>query len=140
MQLRSESRVARTIAWSIGVGLALTILAGVRTTDTRAESAARLCDSSSASRIPQPTARHLAAAGLARLPIAPKRKRVDLVARPFSNSTSITNPLFPISKLRSAILNGRVSGKVFRVETTLLPDTRIVEWRKGQCVRTLVSQ
>jgi len=29
---------------------------------------------------------------------------------------------------------------VFRVETTLLPDTRIVEWRKGQCVRTLVSQ
>ena len=29
---------------------------------------------------------------------------------------------------------------MFRVETTLLPDTRIVEWRKGQCVRTLVSQ
>jgi len=88
----------------------------------------------------QPTARHLKAAGLEGLPIATKRKRVDLVAPPFSNSTNITNPLFPISRLHSAILNGRVSGKVFRVETTLLPDTRIIEWRKGQCVRTLVSQ
>lgn len=52
----------------------------------------------------------------------------------------MTNPLFPISKLHSAILNGKVSGKAFRVETTLLPDTRIIEWSKGQCVRTVVSQ
>ncbi|MEJ7566759.1 MAG: hypothetical protein WKF41_00705 [Gaiellaceae bacterium] len=56
------------------------------------------------------------------------------------NSTDVTNPLFPISNLRSAILNGKVGGKSFRVETTLLPDTRVIEWRKGSGVRTLVSQ
>ena len=100
----------------------------------------RLCTSGGAARIPQPTARHLAAAGLKRLPVAPRTKQVDLLAPPFSNSTDVTNPLFPISNLRSAILNGKVGGKSFRVETTLLPDTRVIEWRKGSCVRTLVSQ
>jgi hypothetical protein len=100
----------------------------------------RPCNVSTATRIPQPTAAHLAAAGLSRLPVAPVRKRVDLVAARFSNSTRVTNPLFPISKLQSAILNGRVSSEAFRVETTLLPDTRIIEWSAGQCVKTLVSQ
>jgi hypothetical protein len=79
-------------------------------------------------------------AGLGRLPVAPVERRVDLVAPPFSDSTSITNPLFPISNLRSALLNGKVDGKAFRTETTLLPETRIIEWSPGQCVKTLVSQ
>jgi hypothetical protein len=34
---------------------------------------------------------------------------------------------------------GRVDGKAFRTEVTLLPDTRIVEWQ-GQQVETLISQ
>ncbi|MGI8861937.1 MAG: hypothetical protein ACR2GV_04340 [Gaiellaceae bacterium] len=108
--------------------------------DSGTATAARPCASSAPTHIPQPTSRELAAAGLKGLPLAPKRKRVDLVAPRFSNSANVTNPLFPISKLHSAILNGKVSGKVFRVETTLLPDTRIIEWKNGKCVWTLVSQ
>ena len=98
------------------------------------------CADSVATPVPQPTAAQMAAAGLAEIPVAPLSQRVDLVAPPFSNPTSVTNPLFPISDLRSVVLNGRVDGKAFRTETTLLPDTRVVEWSPGQCVRTLVSQ
>jgi hypothetical protein len=88
--------------------------------------------------IPQPTAAHLAAAGLD-IPVAPKGDRVDLVAPSFSQPTKITNPLFPISDLPSAILAGKVEGKDFKTETTLLPGTRIIKWRGGQ-IETLVSQ
>jgi len=70
---------------------------------------------------------------------APKSTRVDLAVPSFSNSTEITNPLFPISRLRSTVLLGHVDDKPFRTETTLLPGTRTVEWN-GQKVRTLVSQ
>ena len=82
----------------------------------------------------------MAAAGLGRLPVAAQDQRVDLVAPPFSDPTSVTNPLFPIAKLESVVLNGRVDGKAFRTETTLVPETRIVEWSEGQCVKALVSQ
>jgi hypothetical protein len=82
----------------------------------------------------------LVAAGLGKLPIAPAAKRVDLVAPPFSRSTEVTNPLFPISDLRSAVINGHVDGKPLKIETTLLPETQVMEWSPGQCVRTLVSQ
>ena len=98
------------------------------------------CNDSVATAVPQPTAAQLDAAGLGRLPLAPDDRRVDLVAPPFSDSTSITNPLFPISNLRSAILNGHEEDAPLKIETTLLPDTRVLEWRPGQCVRTLVSQ
>ncbi|MGH3051411.1 MAG: hypothetical protein ACRDM8_00445, partial [Gaiellaceae bacterium] len=81
-----------------------------------------------------------AAAGMGGLPVAPDARRVDLVAPAFSRPTEVTNPLFPISNLHSVVLNGKVAGKPFRTETTLLPTTRIVEWTDGQCVRTLVSQ
>ncbi len=144
MRVRNRTRALQATAASIGAGIAVTLLvaagSGAARDVTPGTSAARICGSSSAARIPQPTARHLAAAGLGRLPIAPKGKRVDLVAPRFSNSTNVTNPLFPISRLHSAILNGVVGGKTFRVETTLLPDTRIIEWSKGKCVKTLVSQ
>src|SRR5207342_1468559 len=66
--------------------------------------------------------------------------RRDLVAAPFSDPTAITNALFPIADLDSAILNGHVDGKPFYTETTLLPFTRIIEWTPGQCVRVLTSQ
>jgi hypothetical protein len=98
------------------------------------------CRDSVATAVPQPTAAQLAAAGLSAFPLAPDNRRADLVAPPFSNSTAITNPLFPISSLRSAILNGHVDESPLKIETTLLPDTRVIEWSPGQCVRTLVSQ
>ena len=101
---------------------------------------ARACTPSVATPVPQPSRAQMTASGLGRLPVAPDAERVDLVAPPFSNPTSVTNPLFPISRLDSVVLNGRVDGKAFRTETTLLPETRVIEWSPGQCVRTLVSQ
>ncbi len=98
------------------------------------------CQTSVSEVIPQPSAEQLDAAGLGDVPLAPDSARRDLVAAPFSESTSVTHPLFPIRDLRSAILNGRVDGKVFHTETTLLPITQIIEWTPGQCVRVLVSQ
>ena len=69
------------------------------------------------------------------------RRRVDLVAPPFSNSHHRhATRCSRSASLRSAILNGRADGRRLKIETTLLPDTRVIEWRPGQCVRTLVSQ
>jgi hypothetical protein len=90
--------------------------------------------------IPQPSEAQLRAAGLGKLPVAPESERVDVAAPTFSNPTDVTNPLFPISGLHSAILSGRVDDKAFHTETTLLPQTRIIEWAPGQQVETLVSQ
>lgn len=98
------------------------------------------CVASVTTNVPQPTAAQLAAAGLDKLPVAPIANRIDLVAAPFSNPTAVSNPLFPIRDLTSAVLNGVVDGKVFRTETTLLPDTRVIQWSPGQCIETLVSQ
>jgi hypothetical protein len=64
---------------------------------------------------------------------------VDLAAPPFSNPTEITNPLFPIGEMPSAILSGKVDGRDFKAETTVLKETRIIEWRGGQ-IEALVSQ
>lgn len=98
------------------------------------------CEATAATDVPQPTAEQLAAAGLADIPLAPESARRDLVAGPFSDPTAVTNPLFPIAELDSAILNGRVDGLPFYTETTLLPFTRLIEWTPGQCLRVLVSQ
>jgi hypothetical protein len=98
------------------------------------------CQDSVSTAVPQPTQAQLDAAGLGDLPLAPDSARRDLVAAPFSDPTAVTNPLFPIADLDSAILNGHVDGKVFHTETTLLPVTKLIEWTPGQCVRVLVSQ
>lgn len=89
--------------------------------------------------IPQPSTSQLEAAGLEKLPLAPKSRRVDLTMPPLTNPTEVTNPLFPISDLHSAILSGRVDGEPFHTETTLLPETRIIEW-EGRRIEALVSQ
>ena len=70
---------------------------------------------------------------------APTAARVDIAAPTFTDPTSITNPLFPISRLDSAVLLGQVDGKPFRSETTLLPNKGSVTWR-GQKVPVLLSQ
>jgi hypothetical protein len=69
----------------------------------------------------------------------PKGRRVDLEAPSFSNPTEITNPLNPISRLRSALLLGHVEGMPLRVETTLLPGSVTVEWG-GRKIKALTSQ
>jgi len=96
------------------------------------------CQTSVETPVPQPSRAQLQAAGLAKLTLA--SDRVDLVAPPFSRPTEITNPLFPISGLQSAVLNGVVEDKPFRTETTLLPTTAVLEWSDGQCVKVLISQ
>ncbi len=73
------------------------------------------------------------------LTVAPESERVDLASPTFSDPTNVSNPLFPVSKQESVLLLGRVDGKPFRTEVTLLPETRIVEWQ-GQQVEVLVSQ
>jgi hypothetical protein len=70
---------------------------------------------------------------------APTNRRVDLAAPSFSDSTEITNPLNPISRLGSTVLLGQVDDKPFRTETTLLPGTKNIEWN-GQKVQALASQ
>ncbi len=70
---------------------------------------------------------------------APDSARADLITPTFSNPTNITNPLFPINDLHSTILLGSIDGRLFRAETTLLPETKVIEWN-GQQIETLVSQ
>ena len=70
---------------------------------------------------------------------APHGDRIDLARPRFSHPTSITNPLFPISGLRSAVLLGHAAGKPFRSETTLLPGIETIAW-DGQRIQTRVSQ
>jgi hypothetical protein len=66
-------------------------------------------------------------------------ERVDLTRPTFSHSTEVSNPLFPISRLHSAVLLGHVDGKPFRTETSLLPWTSTVTW-DGMKIRVLLSQ
>jgi hypothetical protein len=66
--------------------------------------------------------------------------RVDLFEPVFSaNSAKITNPLNPVSELKSGVFLGQVDGLPFRTETTVLPNTRIVQVN-GVAVETLVYQ
>jgi hypothetical protein len=138
-----NSRPARAV---IVVALATTFLPGFgtvvrsQTASPPATDGSTGCQATASTPIPQPTQSELEAAGLGRIPLAPNSARRDLAAAPFSDSTTVTNPLFPIAELHSAILNGHVDGKPFYTETTLLPFTRIIEWSPGQCVRVLVSQ
>lgn len=73
------------------------------------------------------------------LPTAPENARVDLAEPVFSNPTSITNPLFPISELASVVMLGAADGEPFRTEVTLLPGTLTIEWN-GQQIEVLESQ
>jgi hypothetical protein len=73
------------------------------------------------------------------LTLAPESARVDLAMPVFSNPTTITNPLFPVSSQASVLMLGHVDNKPFRTEVTLLPYTRIIEWQ-GLRVESVVSQ
>ena len=70
--------------------------------------------------------------------LAPDSARIDLLLPPLSNSTGVTNPLFPIAALDAVIL-GEVEGEPLKIETTLLPDTKVVTWH-GRRIEALQSQ
>jgi hypothetical protein len=116
----------------LGLGLAAALAIGCGTADSPG-------DSSAAATIRQPTHPQLEASGLAKFPFAPRSRRIDLEAPSFSDPTEITNPLNPVSEVTSAIVLGEVDGEALRIEITLLPETRIVEWN-GQPVECVVSQ
>ncbi len=80
-----------------------------------------------------------ATATLSPLQTAPESARVDLAEPAFSNPTQVTNPLFPISNLHSALLLGTEDGGDLRVETTLLAEPKTIEVN-GQQIQTLESQ
>jgi hypothetical protein len=126
---------------SAGIAVMIAIVTASCTSPRAAASSPTSCSPEHRSiPIPQPSDEQMTAAGLADLPTAPDSARVDLAAPPFTNPTNVTNPLFPIAELRSAVLDGRIDGQPFHTETTLLPYTRIIQWTPGQCVETLVSQ
>ena len=91
---------------------------------------------SSPKTIPQPSLDKLSKQTRRRL--APDSERVDLVLPSFSNPTEVTNPLFPIGSL-NAVIVGEVDGEPLKIETTLLPETKTVDWN-GQRVKALQSQ
>src|SRR4030095_13362632 len=57
----------------------------------------------------------------------------------FTNPTQVTNPLFPIANLPSAVLLGIVDGKPFRSETTLLSEPKTIDCH-GVMVQALESE
>jgi hypothetical protein len=73
-------------------------------------------------------------------PTAPEDQRVDLEEPTFSNPTEIHNPLFPISDLHATILLGNDEGHPLKIETTLLPDHKVITLENGDEVETLVYQ
>jgi len=70
---------------------------------------------------------------------APDSARVDLGEPTFSDPTSITNPLFPISELTQVVQVGTEGDVALRHEITLLPETKTIDWN-GQQVETVASQ
>jgi hypothetical protein len=91
---------------------------------------------SSPKAIPQPPLGKLSK--LTRRRLAPDSERVDLVMPSFSHPTKVTNPLFPIGSL-DAVIVGEVDGEPLKIETTLLPQTKTVQWN-GQRIQALQSQ
>jgi len=65
-----------------------------------------------------------AAAGLPVLPA----DRVDTARPTFSHPTEITNPLFPVSRMGSAVQLGEDGGERTKFEVTLLPGTKTIDW------------
>jgi hypothetical protein len=73
------------------------------------------------------------------LQTAPDSARIDLDMPTFSDPTTITNPLFPISELTQVVQVGTEGDVTLRHEITLLPEIKTIEW-EGQQIDTVVSQ
>jgi hypothetical protein len=119
------------------LGIAMTLVGAACTSDSAPTSSTSRSSEPSVATIPQPSLSALNERTRRRL--APASARVDLKVPTFSHPTRITNPLFPISALTSAVLVGRLKGEPWRAETTLLPFTKTILW-DGQPIETLQSQ
>jgi hypothetical protein len=118
----------RAAAVSMAIGLSATLVVAGCTRAGTADSAPR----------PEPVAT-IDQPVVGDLLVAPSSRRVDLTMPRFSDPTTITNSLFPVSRQESVLMLGKVDGEDFRTEVTLLPETRIIEWN-GQRVEVVVSQ
>ncbi len=121
---RPSDAMRRRTKTLIGTGLVLMVLTGGLAQDGAGVAA----PSSFAS-----------ASETAALGSAVAKGRVDRATPTFSDPTSITNPLFPISALAQVLQLGADKDGSLRHEITLLPKSRTIEWR-GQKVETLMSQ
>jgi hypothetical protein len=79
------------------------------------------------------------AAGTAAVSPTVEKRRVDLPKPTFTDPTSITNPLFPISDLAQVLQLGKDKDGSLRHEITLLPTTKTIVWGRQKVV-TLQSQ
>ncbi len=132
LNLRSGGSL-QTAVIVMGLAATLALAACAGDNESKASSEGQTSTTSSAGRIPRACGTY---DGRGCLPVS---RRVDLDTPAFSNSTDITNPLFPISRLHSALLLGSVEGKQLRVETTLLPGTKTIVWA-GRRIDALTSQ
>jgi hypothetical protein len=141
MMRRIRVKKGRRPAGLTALGLASVLVVGACSGngDTSGRSKAIEEPSLSTSSERTPMSKLIAQPRVGELNVASQRSRVDLRLPVFSNPTEITNPLFPVASQESVLLLGRVDGKEFRTEVTLLPDPRIIEW-EGRQVATLVSQ
>ena len=73
------------------------------------------------------------------LPTAPPEDRIDLEEPIFSDPTSVTNPLFPISGQERLVQVGVDEGESLRIESSLMPETRQIAWN-GQEIEAVISQ
>ena len=73
------------------------------------------------------------------LPVAPESQRVDLVQPTFSDSTTIDNPLYPVSLVPSVVMLGNDEGRLDKAEKVVLPEPVLVDI-DGQQVEALVVQ
>jgi hypothetical protein len=113
----------------LSIGMAMAFVTGACT--SAASDGSPSVSAAGSSTIPQPD--------VSGLSVAPDSQRVDLAMPIFSDPTTITNPLFPVSRQESVLLLGHVDGKPFRTEVTLLPYTEVIQWG-GQRVEVAVSQ
>jgi hypothetical protein len=126
----SRGQSGAIVTFTIGLAITFAIAACDSSDGSGAQPAA-------STPIPQPNLSSLNQVTRRRL--APEGRRVDLMTPSFSNPTEVTNPLFPISDLESVVILGEVEGEPLKVETTLLPETKTVEWN-GQQIEALQSQ
>jgi hypothetical protein len=110
----------------LGVGLAAVLLAGA-------------CTSKSDSGAASPSSTTSSCGTESGVGCAPEGQRVDLVEPSFSDPTNVTNPLFPVGELAQVLLLGNVGDSPLRVEYTVLPDTKTIDWN-GRQVEALEVQ
>ncbi len=65
--------------------------------------------------------------------------RVDLEPPTFTNPTTITHPLFPVTAVEQVVSLGTEEGDPLRIEVTPLSETRVIEW-DGRSIEAVVSQ